>query len=193
MVLMWLAHKMQADSLFLTSVHWLLLLGRRRFRSGLDRNEGDVSVSLCSVAGQTGLCPALLPACVGSFLFRGKGSGYLICSMPAHPALGCFQTLPIKIPLVWQPQPATADRAGYQPGVGQSLPGQHIKVGWVSLCRAPEKSQVPQTSSHQLLYWTPLGLGHARISCSCHPSHTCAMGTNEVCTGKNYRGGWECL
>lgn len=120
----------------------------------------------------------------GSFLFRGKGPGYLTCFMPAHPALNCFQTLPVKISPVWQSQPVAADRAGYQHVRERSLPGQHVKVGWVSLCRAPEKSQVPQASSHQLLYWT-LGLGCARVSHSRHPSHTCAMGTNEVWIGKS--------
>lgn len=116
----------QVDPLFLTSVYWLLWLDRRSFRSGLDRKESDVAVSHCSVAGQVGLCPALLPAYVSSFLFRGKGPGRLTRSMPAYPALSCFQTLPIKISLVWLPNPATADRDGYQYVHGQSLPGGQV-------------------------------------------------------------------
>lgn len=123
---MWLTPKMQVDPLFLISVYWLLWLGRRSFRSGLDREESDVAVSHCSVAGQVGLCPALLPAYASSFLFRGKGPGCLTRSMPAYPALSCFQTLPIKISLVWLPNPATADRDGYQYVQGQSLPGGQV-------------------------------------------------------------------
>jgi len=141
---------MQANFLFLTSVYWLLWLGRRRFRSGLDRNEGDVSVSRCSVAGQAGLHPAPLPACVGSFLFGGKEPGYLTCSMPAHPVLSSLKPCPSKFPQCGSHSQPRQTETSIK--TWMYSPSLDITPRSVRLLRVPEKSQVPQASSHQLLY-----------------------------------------
>lgn len=113
------------QTLFLTSVYWLLWLGRRRFRSGLDRNEGDVSVSHSSVAGWAVSSPFASLCWLISFQREGT---WLFNTL--HASTPCSQLVSN---LTLQNFPSVAATA------------HHGRQSWVSPCRRT----VPPWKAHQ--------------------------------------------
>lgn len=91
---------------------------------------------------------------------------------------------------------ATAGRAGcqhFQEQPGNVCPGECIGVRWGRLCRMTRKIPGPPGLIPMVSYWTLLGLRCARVSWSCYPLHTLAVGSNEDFIGKICCGGWKCL
>lgn len=140
-------------------------------------------MSQCPTALLQGRLGCVQPFCQPVLLISLQREGTWLLNM-LHASTPCSQLLSNPAHQNFPGVAATAShyRQGWVSWYGGSVPPRTARQSGVGMSTQSSR-KIPGPPS--LIPPAFLGLGHARISHSCCPSHTCAMGTNGVCTGKN--------